>query len=189
MAFKTEYVTLFAAVLAAVASLGGILLNQRGALDLEREKWLQAKSDLTDKALADFVRDFESALHSGRWLVWRAENAPASLRASDLDEYNKHAKSFLPTLSAQFTQLGARSEAAATELGPIYSDLGQLDECIAKASLKGAPSRIPDPGSITACGQFAFRIGNRSQRAFSRAAQAARGAKFAEPPESGSYKW
>lgn len=73
---KPEHVTpVIVALVAAAASVGGILYNQVGALNLEREKWHQTvKNDqmkIEREAIAQFAKDFSASFYLGMVCLMR----------------------------------------------------------------------------------------------------------------------
>jgi hypothetical protein len=88
---KTEYVTLVAALLAAVTSITGIYLSQHGTAELERKRWVQTRQDEANKelrvAIADYARELSMGVQRASWLVWIATYDPEALSRNDFAAY------------------------------------------------------------------------------------------------------
>ena len=155
---KTEYVTLVAAVLAATASIAGVLFNRQGAISLEREKWQQAQEDDARKSLralvADYARDLSAAQQRAEILAWTAAQDPASLTSKELVNYDSEARLSLSKIAAHRVLLAAYETTVYRRLEPLAVAYYRVDECIARAAASFRSDRSRSAKELAACGSL-----------------------------------
>lgn len=125
------------AVIAAFASVMGVLYNQHGALKLEREKWRQSVLDDRSKrereALTSFAKEFSAAYYLAEEFLWRVEMMSSSLTGKDFADYGKASDFQKPKLAAVEVQLAATSYAHYIRVAPLLREYRRIDEQIVVA--------------------------------------------------------
>ena len=140
-----ETITLIAALLAAVTSVGNVYFNYLSATSLERARWQKAREDESRKnlrvALAEFSRELATAIQRGTWLLWSAQNSPSTFSEKDLATYDDEMRSILPRLLTSRVMLAAHDTAAYERVADLSSRLYALDADIAVAGQQFRQSR------------------------------------------------
>jgi hypothetical protein len=101
---KSEIVVpVVASLIAALASIGGILFSQNSDMQIERQKWQQARIDEREKldnaALADFAEEFATAFDRTSYFLWRVEMMAPTLKTQDFEAYTAETKAQKPKLA------------------------------------------------------------------------------------------
>lgn len=130
---KTEHIApVLVAIIAAMASVGGILYNQFGALRLEREKWHQSltneRTKLEREAVAQFAKDFAASFYLAEKMMWRTEMTFNSLKENDFAEYAKQSDLLKPKLSMSEVVLATVDSKRHTRVSPLLAELRRIDE-------------------------------------------------------------
>lgn len=127
-------VPVLVALIAAFASVLGVLYNQHGALELEREKWRQSVFDDKNKrereALTSFAKEFSAAYYLAEDFLWRVEMMSSSLTEKDFADYAEASDLLRPKLSAVEVQLAATSFAHYIRVAPLLREYRRIDEQI-----------------------------------------------------------
>ena len=80
---KESVVPVLAAVIAGAASILGILYNQYGSLELERQKWEQSlsveRAKVEREAMLEFAKEFSTCFYLAEKMIWRIEMMSHSL--------------------------------------------------------------------------------------------------------------
>jgi len=121
-----------AALIAALASIGGVLYSQNASLELERYKFDQTRAEEVRKlraaALTDFAKEFATAYQRSAYLVWQVEMMADSLRTEDFNTYDKDTKAHLPKLVAAQIALATHGKSLFDQVSPRLNEYYALDE-------------------------------------------------------------
>lgn len=143
---KSEIVIpIIAALIAALASIGGVLYSQNASLELERYKFDQTRAEEVRKlraaALTDFAREFATAYQRSAYLVWQVEMTADSLRAEDFNAYDKETKAHLPKLVAAQIALATHGKSLFDQVSASLKEYYALDERISIAGKRFRQSK------------------------------------------------
>jgi hypothetical protein len=140
-----ETITLVAALIAAITSVGNVYFNYLSATSLEREKWQKAREDDAKKnlrlALADFSRELSTGVQRATWLLWIAENNPSAFSEKDLSTYDEEMRAILPRFLTARVVVAAHDMATYERLSELSNRLYKLDADIAVAGRTFRTSR------------------------------------------------
>lgn len=140
-----QTITLVAALIAAITSIGNVYFNYLSATSLERQKWDKAREDELQKnlrlALADFSCELATGVQRATWLLWIAENNPSSFSEKDLSTYDEEMRAILPRFFTARVMVAAHDIATYERLSDLTSRLYKLDSDIAVAGQQFRESR------------------------------------------------
>ncbi len=127
---KPEHITLTVAAIAAATSLAGAFFNQRGALNLEQEKWRQAQQDGHRAIVVEFAKELTAAHQRAEWLVWTARNSSDLLSQKDFESFDKEAKASLPRIFGYRVLLAAKRPNIYPKLDVLVKRYYAADQCV-----------------------------------------------------------
>jgi hypothetical protein len=126
-----------ASVIAALASIGGVLYSQNATLQVEQLKWEQGRRDDFRKsagaALAELAKELSVAVQRTSFILWQVEMTPDALRFEDFAAYDKETKIQMPKIVASQILLATASKQTHDRLLPLINSYWALDERISIA--------------------------------------------------------
>ena len=135
-----ETITLVAAIIAAVTSIGNIFFSYLSASSLERKKWENVRENERRRnlrnALEAFAKEIAEAIWHANWLLWYPVNDPKGFSDKKILEYNEAAATLLPRLLSTRVLVSAHDKDIYIELTALANRFYRLDGKIAKASAK-----------------------------------------------------
>lgn len=146
---KTEIaVPILVAVIAAGASIAGVLYNQHGSLELERQKWEQSVATENAKAereaMSEFAKQFSTSFYLAENMIWRAEMRLSSLTLKDFEEYARASDKQKPKLATAEVLLATTSHELYAKVAPLLAEYRRIDEqlIVSGPQIKAAPKRV-----------------------------------------------
>ena len=132
-----ETITLVAALIAAITSIGNVYFNFLSATSLERVRWEKARQDEATKnlrvALADYSRELATGAQKATWLLWIAENASSEFSEKNLTTYDDEMRVILPRFFTARVLVAAYDMATYEKMEHLSKRLYKLDNDIAIA--------------------------------------------------------
>jgi hypothetical protein len=105
----------------------------------DQRKWLQEKEDEKQKeirlAVVELTKKMAIALQAMEWFTWKVKKTPDSLTEEDISAYDEEMKAHLPEIVSSHILVAALSKTKYERLDPLVTELYQLDNQIAQASL------------------------------------------------------
>ena len=176
---KTEQLPLIVALVAAAATLTGVILSQRGSLELERQKWQQSRADLALKNLHSSVVDYARDLAAGRQeielLVWFAQNDPSYLSQASFTAYYQYSKVALSRIAAHRVVVAAQEPGVEKRLERVTNAYYRADECVANAGKAFRANAMQGRTALAACSDLSRPASSSIVQEFSAALVVASG--------------
>ena len=124
-------ITLVAALVAAVTSIGNVYWSYLSQSSLEREKWKITQENERRKELRASIEAFSQELAQGiwqaNWLLWHAVNVPSAFRVDKIDAYEKEVQKVLPRLLTTRVIVAAHDAEIYKEITELADEFYQLD--------------------------------------------------------------
>ncbi len=140
-----ERLTLIAALVAAFASVFGVIYATWSQSNLEEKKWFQARQDEANKnqrlAVADLAGKMGKAVQQMEWITWMANNEPENFSVADVKTYNKEINELFSEISASHLIIAALNKSAYDKVTPLVYELYGLDTKIALSGAKYKKSK------------------------------------------------
>jgi hypothetical protein len=155
MTLDTQTATLVAAAIAAIASLSNTIITAWRQSHLEERKWRRARQDELDKwqqqrqddadaalrtAIANLGQQLANCVQTISWFTWKAEKAPDTLTAEEIEKYNTDMKALLPPLVGAHLIVVALDPSQDASIKPLVETMYTLDARTAVASTQLAKS-------------------------------------------------
>ena len=140
-----EKLTLIAAIVAALASVFGVIYATWSQSNLDEKKWLQARRDDAEKeqrlAIADLAAKLAKGSQKMAWVTWKAKYEPESFSSVDITTYNKEINELFSEISASHLVVAAMNKSAYDKVTPMVYELYDTDSKIALSGAKFRQSK------------------------------------------------
>ena len=128
------YLPLYVAIVAAAASVFGVLYNQHASLQLERQKWQQSvdseRSKTEREAVAEFTKAFSASFYLAKDLLSRIEMSSSSLTRQDFLTYAKASDALKPKLVTAEAMLAGASVQKHARVEAALAEYYRIDEVL-----------------------------------------------------------
>ena len=139
------FIPVVAALIAALASIGGVLYSQNNVLRVESVKWEKSRADETRRAqasaLSDYAREISTAVQRITYIMWQVEMTSNALTSKEFSTYEQETKQQFPRLFASQVMLATTNVCAYNLVEPVARKFYKLDERIVVAGRRFTTAR------------------------------------------------